>query len=133
MTGRDIEVELDLGYDGTAHFDEQKILRVFHNLARNAAEAMPDGGHLRLGCVVEGDDLVLSITDDGPGIPEEIQGRLFELFASGRRGGTGLGLAIVRKIVDDHRGTIAWTTGPRGTSFHIRLPLDRPDAAEVAA
>jgi signal transduction histidine kinase len=129
MAGRNIEVVLEAGYDGTALFDEQKILRVFHNLARNAAEAMPAGGTLRVGTALDGDALVLSIADDGPGIPDEIQGRLFELFASGRRGGTGLGLAIVKKIVDDHRGSIAWTTGPTGTSFHLRLPLDRPETA----
>jgi signal transduction histidine kinase len=129
MTGRNITVTLDAGYDGTALFDEQKVLRVFHNLARNAAEAMPDGGNLRLGTRRDGEWLVMSIADDGPGIPPEIQGRLFELFASGKRGGTGLGLAIVRKIVDDHRGTIEWSTGPTGTTFHIRLPMDRPETA----
>jgi signal transduction histidine kinase len=129
MAGRGIDVVLEAGYDGTALFDEQKVLRVFHNLARNAAEAMPAGGTLRVGTAVDGDALVLTITDDGPGIPDEIQGKLFELFASGRRGGTGLGLAIVKKIVDDHRGSIAWSTGPSGTTFNIRLPLDRPETA----
>ena len=127
MTGRDIEVALDIGYDGTALFDEQKMLRVFHNLARNAAEAMPDGGHIRVGTARDGDWLVLTIADDGPGIPSEIQGRLFELFASGKRGGTGLGLAIVRKIVEDHRGTIAWSTGAHGTTFTLRLPIERAE------
>jgi signal transduction histidine kinase len=129
MTGRNIEVELEAGYDGTALFDEQKVLRVFHNLARNAAEAMTDGGTLKIATARDGDSLVLSISDDGPGIPDEIQGRLFELFATGKRGGTGLGLAIVKKIVDDHRGTIAWTTGAGGTTFTIRLPMDRPETA----
>jgi len=131
MTGRNITVTLEAGYDGTALFDEQKILRVFHNLARNAAEAMTDGGTIKLGTALDGGSLVLSIVDDGPGIPDEIQGRLFELFATGKRGGTGLGLAIVRKIVDDHRGTIAWTTGPHGTAFHIRLPMDRPESGSI--
>jgi signal transduction histidine kinase len=131
MTGRNITVTLQAGYDGTALFDEQKILRLFHNLARNAAEAMTDGGNIQIGTALDGDGLVLSIIDDGPGIPDEVQGRLFELFATGKRGGTGLGLAIVRKIVDDHRGTIAWTTGPNGTAFRIRLPLDRPETASI--
>jgi signal transduction histidine kinase len=129
MAGRGIDVVLEAGYDGTALFDEQKVLRVFHNLARNAAEAMPTGGTIRVGTAVDGDALVLTIADDGPGIPDEIQGKLFELFASGRRGGTGLGLAIVKKIVDDHRGSIAWSTGPKGTTFQLRLPLDRPETA----
>jgi len=71
---------------------------------------------------IEGQELVLETADDGPGIPAALRGRLFELFASGRRGGTGLGLAIVKKIVDDHGGTIAYDSGPGGTTFTIRLP-----------
>ena len=127
VAGRNVTVELDAGFTGLAYFDEQKILRVVHNLGRNAAQAMRDGGTLRIHTAIEGESFVLSISDNGPGIPAEMQGRLFELFASGRRGGTGLGLAIVKKIVDDHNGTISWSTGPAGTTFRIALPKDRPD------
>jgi len=141
LAGRGIDLEIDARYDGTAFFDEQKMLRVIHNLARNAADAMPDGGKFRiqtsLGGDAEGGWLVFEIADDGPGIPPEVQGRLFELFATGKKGGTGLGLAIVKKIVDDHRGTIAWESGPSGTTFRIRLPRRRAQTgggeAEAAA
>jgi signal transduction histidine kinase len=54
-----------------------------------------------------------------------VRGRLFELFATGRKGGTGLGLAIVKKIIDDHHGTIRPDTSPSGTTFVIRMPLQR--------
>jgi signal transduction histidine kinase len=132
MKGRDIDVILDAEYDGVAFFDEQKVMRVFHNLARNAAEAMPSGGTLRIGTRLEQGWLTLSISDNGPGIPVEVQGRLFQLFASGKRGGTGLGLAIVRKVVDDHQGDITWTTGDTGTTFRIRLPR-RGDGGDLPA
>ncbi|CAN5362417.1 hypothetical protein BH11MYX1_BH11MYX1_54720 [soil metagenome] len=66
-----------------------------------------------------------SMKDSGPGIPAELRGRLFELFATGRKGGTGLGLAIVKKILDDHHGTIAVETGTTGTNFVLKLPLQR--------
>ncbi|HVV82207.1 MAG TPA: GAF domain-containing protein [Kofleriaceae bacterium] len=122
FAGRPIEIEVDLGYDGAAMFDEQKFLRVLHNLARNAADAMPEGGHFRIATRLEGTELVIVAADDGPGIPPGIQARLFELFASDKAGGTGLGLAIVKQIVDDHGGTIRCDTGPGGTTFTIRIP-----------
>ena len=122
FAGRPIAIELELDYDGAAMFDEQKFLRVLHNLARNAAEAMPEGGNFKISTRLEGADLVIVCADDGPGIPPAIQARLFELFASEKQGGTGLGLAIVKQIVQDHGGSIRCDTGPRGTTFTIRIP-----------
>jgi signal transduction histidine kinase/putative methionine-R-sulfoxide reductase with GAF domain len=125
VQGRGIDFEVETRFDGTAYFDEQKLMRVFHNLASNAIEAMPDGGHLRVTIERDHDELVWTVRDTGGGIPDHVRGRLFELFATGRKGGTGLGLAIVKKIIDDHRGTIHPETGPSGTTFVIRLPLTR--------
>jgi signal transduction histidine kinase len=125
LAGRNIELQVVAGFDGIAFFDHNKMLRVLHNLARNAADAMPDGGSFRIATSIEGDQLVIEAADTGVGIPQEVQGRLFALFASGKRGGTGLGLAIVKKIVDDHGGTIDWTTGDTGTTFRIRVPRNR--------
>jgi signal transduction histidine kinase len=125
LAGRNIELEVVRGYDGVAFFDHNKMLRVLHNLARNAADAMPEGGKFRVATAVEGDQLVIEASDTGSGIPPEVQRRLFALFASGKRGGTGLGLAIVKKIVDDHGGSIDWSTGPTGTTFKIKMPRTR--------
>jgi signal transduction histidine kinase/putative methionine-R-sulfoxide reductase with GAF domain len=133
VQGRGIDFEVETRYDGIAYFDEQKLMRVFHNLASNAIEAMPDGGHLRVTIDKDGtggDQLVWAVRDTGPGIPDQVRGRLFELFATGRKGGTGLGLAIVKKIIDDHHGTIRPETGPSGTTFVIRMPLSRPSDGE---
>jgi signal transduction histidine kinase len=72
--------------------------------------------------------LLVAIADDGPGISDEIRGRLFESFATyGKAGGTGLGLAIVRKIVQDHGGSIEVESEPGRTTFTIALP-DLPTA-----
>jgi len=125
VQGRGIDFEVEARYDGVAYFDEQKLMRVFHNLTSNAIEAMPDGGHLRVVIDRDGDELVWTVQDTGAGIPDHMRGRLFELFATGRKGGTGLGLAIVKRIIDDHRGTIRPDTGPSGTTFVIRMPLQR--------
>ncbi len=125
VAGRGIDFEVEARYDGIAYFDEQKLMRVFHNLTSNAVEAMPTGGHLRVTVEREGDDLVWTVKDTGPGIPAQVHARLFELFATGRKGGTGLGLAIVKRVVDDHKGTIRCDTGPTGTTFTIRIPAQR--------
>jgi len=125
VTGRGIDFEVEACFDGVAHFDEQKLMRVFHNLTSNAVEAMPDGGHLKVRIERTGDDLVWTVTDTGSGIPAQVHARLFELFATGRKGGTGLGLAIVKRVVDDHNGTIRCDTGATGTTFVIKIPIQR--------
>src|SRR5690606_8263851 len=94
--GRSIDFDVEARFDGVAYFDEQKLLRVFHNLARNAVEAMPTGGKLRVGVDQIGEQLQWTVSDNGPGIPPELRGRLFELFSTGKKGGTGLGLAICK-------------------------------------
>jgi signal transduction histidine kinase len=128
VAGRGIDFEVDARYDGVAYFDEQKLMRVFHNLTSNAIEAMPEGGRLKVRIDKESGALVWTVTDNGPGIPEKVRNKLFELFATGRKGGTGLGLAIVKKVVEDHHGTIAVDTGNEGTTFQIRMPAGRPSS-----
>jgi len=108
---------------GTARFDEGKMLRAFQNIARNALEAMPDGGTFTVDVQRAGEDLVFRFADSGKGVPAEIRDRLFESFVTaGKQHGTGLGLAIVKKIVDEHGGTISFETSEKGTTFEVRLP-----------
>jgi signal transduction histidine kinase len=128
LAGRNIALGLDAQYTGIAYFDEQAMLRLVHNLARNAAEAMPTGGEFNIATRTSGDHLVFEFVDSGGGIPPELEGRLFELFASAKPGGTGLGLAICKKIVDEHGGDISCESVPgRGTTFRVRLPNVRPE------
>jgi signal transduction histidine kinase len=129
--GRGMSVKLDLRDRGVAHFDQHKIQRALHNLARNAAEAFA-GKPGTLGIKVDrrptDSALIITVSDDGPGISEEIRGRLFESFATyGKAGGTGLGLAIVKKIATDHGGTIDVESRPGLTTFTLVLPEQEPD------
>ncbi len=118
-----IRVDVEIEHRGAARFDETKLRRVFHNIARNAAEAMPGGGHFAVNVRLDGDTLELRFTDDGPGIPPELEGRLFEPFSTANKpGGTGLGLAMVKKIAEEHRGTVACESSPAGTRFVFRIP-----------
>lgn len=130
VEGKRVKLVLDLEEKGTARFDEGKMSRALHNLSRNAIEAMgADGGTLTIGVrrgkpsSAGGADLVISVGDTGPGIPKEIEGKLFQSFVTaGKKGGTGLGLAIVKKIVEEHGGTVAVQSSARGTTFVIHLP-----------
>lgn len=121
-----VRLEVVVGYGGTARLDENKIKRAIYNLARNAAQAMPAGGLFRVRVERKGDELEIACEDDGPGIPEEIHGRLFESFVSaGKSDGTGLGLAIVSKIAEEHGGTVGCESVPgKGTCFTLRIPLE---------
>lgn len=132
FAGKDIKLEIEMSFRGAAYFDEQKMLRVFHNISRNAAQAMPSGGTFRVVVRQDKDRLVFEFADTGIGIPPEMEGRLFELFAtSGKKDGSGLGLAIVKKIVDEHQGVISYrpNEGGRGTVFTISIPLERATGA----
>jgi signal transduction histidine kinase/putative methionine-R-sulfoxide reductase with GAF domain len=126
LARRGIELVVDVQERGTARFDEGKMLRVVHNLARNAAEAMGKKGGkfvIKVTSDKESGDLVVSFSDTGPGIPKEIEHRLFQSFVtSGKKGGTGLGLAIVKKIAEEHGGTISVQSSSRGATFKLRIP-----------
>ena len=126
LARRGIELVVDVQERGTARFDEGKMLRVIHNLARNAAEAMgKKGGKFVIKVTRDKDsgDLVVSFSDTGPGIPKEIEHRLFQSFVtSGKKGGTGLGLAIVKKIAEEHGGSISVQSSGRGATFKLRVP-----------
>ncbi|MCH2095501.1 MAG: ATP-binding protein [Rhodobacteraceae bacterium] len=120
-----------------AYGDPDQLLQVVLNLLKNAAEAS-DGtsGSIRLHSFYEhsfrlrradgtGQSLPLQIEiiDDGPGLPQDIKGDIFDPFVSGRENGTGLGLALVSKIISDHAGWISVESVPGRTAFRISLPL----------
>jgi signal transduction histidine kinase len=111
-----------------ANIDRDSMLRVLTNLFRNAAQA----GARRLTVTSTGEaaGLVLTVADDGPGLPEAVRQHLFRPFVSTyRSGGTGLGLAIARDLMRAHGGDLQLAaTGPAGTSFV--LYLQQPRAAE---
>ncbi len=105
--------------------DAQQLRQAFYNLARNAIQAMPSGGTMRVEAGPEGGDYVIRWKDEGVGMgPHQIQ-EIFQPFKAYRKGGTGLGLAVVYSIVSDHHGDIQVESEPgRGTTFTLRLPLE---------
>lgn len=105
-------------------FDRQQLKQVFYNLIKNAIDAMPDGGELRI--VFGFDDYALSIAfhDTGEGIAAEDLGRIFEPYHTTKAHGTGLGLMIVQRIVREHGGQLEVASKLKsGTCVRIILPL----------
>lgn len=120
---RGVAVEIAANDDTAVEGDRNQLFRVFANLIGNAAEA--GAKRVRMEAVRAEDMLVVSVTDDGTGMPDEVKDTLFTPFArSSRPGGSGLGLAIVREILHAHGGDILLAaSGPKGTTFRLRLPL----------
>ncbi len=114
------------------------LVQIFLNLVKNAAEAVAEeGGEILLSTgyqhgiklAVAGTEsrvhlpLVITVQDNGAGIPEDLQAHLFDPFVTTKRNGTGLGLALVAKIVGDHGGVVEFDSQPRRTIFRVLLPM----------
>lgn len=109
-----------------------QLQQVVINLVKNAIEASRSVGtpvRVAVGTTAEGRDVVLTVADQGPGIPPEIQKNLFEPLVTTKPDGTGLGLTIVKRIVEEHAGTLSYETSPKGTVFTVRFPVVQAEAS----
>lgn len=114
------EVPLDLRVTA----DPLLLEHVLLNLMLNAIQAMPTGGTLTMSAKVTGGRLRLAVRDTGPGIPPDVQTRVFNAFYTTKPGGTGLGLAIARRIARGMGGEIALNSEPgKGAAFTVEVPL----------
>ncbi|MGD2181067.1 ATP-binding protein [Lusitaniella coriacea] len=121
------KVEIECPPDLVLKIDEGKLLRVLQNLVGNAVDAFNGRpGRIEILVTQQEQGVEIEISDNGPGIPLEIQDRLFESFVThGKPQGTGLGTAIAKSIVDAHGGKILFDSVPgQGTTFYIYLPLN---------
>src|SRR5690606_8238847 len=112
----------------TCRGDRVRLAQCVSNLLTNAGRYTPPGGRIRLGAQRDGDDVLISVEDDGPGIDAALLPRLFDIFVRNSQGptmgGLGIGLAVVRNLVALHGGTVeAYSEGTgKGSRFVIRLP-----------
>lgn len=117
--------------------DLTRIAQVVSNLLNNAAKYTPDGGVIRLVAREENGQAVVSVSDNGVGIPHDMQARIFDLFTQVEggikrsRGGLGIGLALAKQLVELHHGTLTvFSEGDgKGSTFEVRLPLQQPPPA----
>jgi signal transduction histidine kinase len=123
-----IRLEIDVAPNvGQFRLDPTHIRHVLVNLVTNAADAIENGGIISVRAISSPDqnDLFLSVTDDGPGIPANLRDKIFEPFFTTKFTGTGLGLAVVNSLVTRSGGVIELMSEPgRGTTFFVLLPSE---------
>ena len=104
--------------------DRDKIKQAILNIMINGVEAMPDGGTLRVGAKRSGSEILVSCQDTGPGIPDEIKDKIFDLFYTTKDGGTGIGLSFAQNIVQAHGGVIRLEQTHKGSKFVMAIPTN---------
>ncbi len=122
---RHLQIAIDLSLP-EFNFDYEKMRRVLINLIENGIDSMKEkvGGLLQIQTKNENGFAALQVTDEGSGIPPELQSKIFEPYFSTKKTGMGLGLAIVKRIVDEHGGRISLNSEEgKGTTFFIHLPF----------
>jgi NtrC-family two-component system sensor histidine kinase KinB len=124
-----LELKLEVPKDLPAvEVDPNKIVWVIVNLLANAVRHTPEGGHIRIKGEKIGGQVHIAVSDDGEGVPYEIQSRIFDKFVQLKRDGSagcsGLGLAICKEMVRAHRGTIWLDSVPgQGSTFTFTIPI----------
>lgn len=127
-----IELELNVrGEIPDVYADRAKIEQVFLNLLLNAIEAMPSGGSLKISIASNEDRISIALADQGVGIAEEFQERIFDPYFTTKGKGTGMGLALSEKIIRQHGGALALVSSQvggenSGSVFEILLPVEQP-------
>jgi len=123
---QNIMLEVEVAPDVTRfRLDATHIRHVLVNLVKNAADAIENDGKILVRAITspDGNDLFISVTDDGPGIPTHLHDKIFEPFYSTKFTGTGLGLAVVDSLVSRSGGVIELISEPgRGATFFVLLP-----------
>jgi signal transduction histidine kinase len=106
----------------TGHRDRLK--QALLNIVINALEAMPDGGKLSIELKSEGGQVQISVRDSGPGIPEDLQRKIYDMSFTTKSGGSGVGLFVANSVVQSYGGLIHIDSSPGdGTCFHVFLPV----------
>lgn len=135
--GRNVQVELQTdGAPAPVRADRDLLKQAILNVVMNGVEAMRNGGRLLIRVTQSGKEQVLSVADQGAGIPAEVREKVFNLYFSTKQKGSGIGLAMTFRVVQLHSGTIDFTSEPgKGTTFWFRFPAaeSEPSAAEKAA
>ncbi len=117
----DKSVRMELGNIPDLLLDEKEIRQLILNLVRNGLEAMPPGGTLAIKTFQEGEETVLAVRDEGPGIEPDLLEKIGTPFFTTKDNGTGLGLAVCYSIAARHKAAITVETGPAGTTFFVRF------------
>lgn len=134
-SGRGSDVELS--YEGPStllvNADAGQLRQVLWNLVRNAIQVSSPGAHVRLRVIEQGDSPLLEVSDEGPGIPSDVQSQIFDAFFTTRTAGVGIGLAVVKRIIDDHGWAIDIVSDEgQGATFRVELRHAKLEDADRA-
>jgi len=112
-----------------ARVDADLVKQAILNIVLNGVQAMPEGGDLRIATRRDGDGGLITVRDQGPGIPEDIRDKVFNLYFTTKKDGSGIGLAMTYRVVQLHHGSVEFTSNDgHGTTFYLRLPLSESAA-----
>ena len=112
-----VQLDVDTATDATVNADKDRLKQALLNLVLNAAQAQPYGGAVRLRATPVG----IEVSDDGPGISDDVRESLLQPFVTTKEAGIGLGLAVVKQVADEHEAELEFRTGADGTTFTILL------------
>jgi signal transduction histidine kinase len=127
-SARGVSIETLIPQTLEAEVDPDQLTAAIDNLLRNAIEASPSGGHVLLRAQSDNGGYVITVKDQGPGIPSQDLPRIFDLYFTTKPEGTGIGLAVTHRIVEGHGGSIEVDSAPgRGTSMIVNLPAHHPE------
>lgn len=122
LNGIQVDMEVSAGLP-MVKVDRDKIKQAILNLMINGVEAMPDGGRLRVCAKQNESEVLVFCQDTGPGIPDEIKDKIFDLFYTTKDGGSGIGLSFAQNIMQAHGGTIRLEQSHQGSTFVIAIPI----------
>jgi len=120
-----VQIEREAAPDALpVRIDVDLVKQAVLNIVLNGVQAMPNGGTLRLTLKREGDGALISVRDQGAGIPDNIRDKIFNLYFTTKTGGSGIGLAMAYRVVQLHHGSVEFSTIiDHGTTFYLRFPL----------
>ena len=125
LADHQIELTTMLNWDGEVYWDRRQMQHVFMNLIQNAVDAIKQNGSIEITVNdVSENEVEIKVHDDGPGIPDNIRSKIFNLYFTTKAKGTGIGLSIVQRIILEHNGIITVESEPEsGTRFILRMPM----------
>lgn len=118
---KEMSLRSNINTVGDTDFNEQEIIQLVLNLSRNGLEAMSKGGVLTINVYEEKEEIILSVQDQGEGIPQHVLNQLGTPFFTTKDMGTGLGLVICNSIIERHKGKMEIITSPQGTRFNVHF------------
>jgi signal transduction histidine kinase len=120
-----VHIERQAGKDPLpVRMDADLVKQALLNIVLNGVQAMPEGGRLLMAVRRDGDGALITVRDQGAGIPADIRDKVFNLYFTTKKGGSGIGLAMAYRVVQLHHGTVEFTSVPgHGTTFYLRFPM----------